>query len=161
MKLIWTKSISPLSILIRRGTNSDCSHFALVFKSPAGGLTFQSNLLGTHPKYFKTAIKNGMEIVHEIDLPLSIVEEDAVWDEIVDAMDSRGYDYPAFFYLVWRVALWKFLNRPMPAKNAWARKGALNCVEVFEAIKKHTKLKDVELDTSMVLPHDLYARLSE
>jgi len=160
MKMIWTKSALPFSKLVRYGLGTDCSHFAIVFDTPAGGLMFESNLLGTHPKFYKSALAH-MEVVHQIDLPLHIVDEDEVWDEVVARLDGREYDWGAFFYFCWRGALKKFFARPLPKKNAWAKDGTDLCVEVFSAVKKYTALKDVAIELSMTGPHELYLLLTE
>lgn len=155
MRMIWTRSKQPFSRVIRGQLGQDCSHFALVFDAVAGGLMFESNLLGAHPKFLKTSLKH-IEIVHSIDLPLSIEKEDAVWEDIVNRFDGQPYDWGAFFYFCWRVVLKKLFWRPIPKKNAWARDGENLCIELFEAVKKHTKLKDIEIDIPMISPHELY-----
>lgn len=160
MNLIWTKSSSLLSKFIRWGFKQDCSHFAIVFNSPAGGLLFEANLIGTHPKFLKTALAHGMEVVHQIKLPLTVEEEDAVWDEVVDRLDSKEYDYKAFLFFVISGVLWKLFGIPMPKKNLWAINHSYLCVEVFHAVKKHTVLKDIDIDISMTTPHELYSLLS-
>ncbi len=158
MKLVWTKSRLVFSQIIRGQLGQDCSHFALVFNSPAGGLMFQSNLLGAHTTFFKSALKS-MTVVHSLDLPLSTEEENAVWDEAVDLFDGQPYDWGAFFYFCWRVILKKVFRRPIPKKNAWARDNQNLCVELFNIVKKYTSLKDVEIDTPMTAPHELYLLL--
>jgi hypothetical protein len=157
--MVWTKSASPLSVAIRFLLSSDCSHWALVFDTPAGGLMFESNLLGTHPKFFRTALAHAT-LVHEIALPLHIVDEDEVWDEVVAHLDGRSYDWGAFFFFAWRAALQKFFWVPMPKVNRWAQPGTDLCVEVFAAVKKFTALKDVQLELSMTGPHELYQLLT-
>ena len=158
MKMIWLKSNLPLSVAIRYLLSSDCSHWALVFDTPAGGLIFESNLLGTHPKFYKTELA-ATTLVHEIDLPLDIVDEDAVWDEVVAKLDNRPYDWGALVYFAWRAILLKFFGRPLPKTNAWAQPGSDLCVEVFSAVKRFTGLKDTVLDLSMTGPHELYKLL--
>lgn len=159
MRLVFLKSKLPLSVAIRWLLGEDCSHFALVFDTPAGGLLFESNLLGTHPKFYKTELAS-TTLVHEVPLPLSVGDEDAVWDAVVARFDGRGYDWGAFFYFAWRAVLKKLLGLPLPMKNPWAKPGTELCVEVFQAVKKYTTLKNVPLDLSMTSPHELYGYLS-
>ena len=160
MKLIWTKSSALLSKAVRWGLGHDCSHFAIVFNSPAGGLMFEANLLGTHPRFFKTALAHGMEVVHELDLPISVEEENSVWDHVVDALDNKEYDYKGFLYFAVRGFLWRFFRVPFPTKNKWAQRKTYLCVAIFNAVKKYTVLKDVEMDISMTAPHALYSLLN-
>ena len=156
MKLIFTRSKTPFSWLIRWGLSTDVSHFALVFNSPAGGLMFESNLLGTHPRFYKTAQKH-MTIVNEFDITMDVKDEDKIWDEVVDKYDGKGYDFPGFIYFCWRGFLLKFFNLPLPKKNAFAKPGMYLCISLFEIMKCHIPpvLRDriSELDLEMTPPN--------
>jgi len=155
MKLIFTKSNLPLSVLIRWFLDSDCSHFAIVFKSEDGGLMFESNLLGTHPKFYKTALKS-MTVVHEIDLnQISDEQQNILWDTIVDHVDGQPYNYTGFAYFCWRAILKKFFGIQLPAKNPWSMPGTFLCEEVFNSLKTITN-KNIDVDLSMVSPQDMY-----
>ncbi len=154
MKLIWTKSKLPLSVLIRWFLNSDCSHFALVFKSQDGGLMFESNLVGTHPKFLKTALKH-MEVVHVINLNITTEQENKVWDMIVDQFDGHAYNYKAFFYFCFRAFLYKFFRRPLPIKNPWSGSESYLCEQIAYSLETLTTEK-IDLDLSMISPEDLY-----
>jgi len=160
MKLIWTKSNLVLSNIIRWGLETDCSHFALVFNSPAGGLMFESNLMGTHPKFFRNAQKS-FEIVHLIELNLPIEIEDRIWDRIVDKYDSRDYDYPGFFYFAWRGLLKKVFKIPFPKKNKWAKDNAFLCDEVYKCLIEENIVPDLNIDLAITPPHEIYEKLSE
>lgn len=160
MKLIWTKSTLPLSVFIRWGLNTDCSHFALVFDSPAGGLMFESNLLGTHPKFFKTALKE-MTIVHEIDVVIPTELEDKIWDIVVDKYDDKPYNYTAFFYFCWRAILNRTLKIPFPMKNFYNNSNGDLCVQVYQALSDGQAMPDLGLDLTVTSPHDLYLKLRE
>ena len=154
MKLIWTRSKSPLSVLIRWALGTDCSHFAFVFNSPSGGLMFEANLLGTHPRFFKNALKH-MEVVHQIDVELPLAMEDKVWDTIVDELDGKGYDFKAFIYFSWRALLLKIFKRPLPDKNKWQDPSRPLCVAIVNAVQHiGIKLPD-DFDPEMRSPHDL------
>ena len=160
MKLIWTKSSAPLSALIRWGLSTDCSHFLIVFNSPAGGLCFHSNLLGTHPKFWKNT-KKQLSVVHEIDLDLPIEVEDRVWDIVVDRYDGKGYDFKAFAYLGWRIILKKLFNKPMPVKNKWAEDQKFLCDEIYAALVECQVVPDLGIDIAMSSPHEIFELLSE
>lgn len=160
MKLIWTRSNLILSKLIRWGLGVDCSHFAVVFNSPAGGLMFESNLLGTHPRFYRTAQKH-LEIVHEIELGISVELENKFWDRIVDHYDDKGYDYGAFFYFCWRVILHRMLNKPIPKINKWAKDDRFLCDEVYIALKEEGLVPDLNIDLAMTSPHDVFLKLQE
>lgn len=160
MKLIWTKSDLILSKFIRFGLKTDCSHFALVFNSPAGGLMFESNLLGTHPKFFKTALKH-MTIVHEIDVLLPVEIENQIWDIVVDRYDDEPYNFKGFLYFCWRGFLKRFLGIPFPMKGLYDRSNGDLCVEVYKALTDAGVMPDLNIDLSITSPHDLFLKLRE
>lgn len=151
MKIIFTRSNTPFSWLIRWGFKTDVSHFAIVFDSPAGGIMFESNLLGTHPKFYRTAQKH-MTVVNAFDIPVTTAQEDFIWDEVVDKYDGKDYDFPGFFYFVWRGFLLKFFNVPLPRKNVFAKTGMYLCIALFEIIEPYTpiglsqKIRDTDLE---------------
>lgn len=160
MKLVWTKSNLILSVLIRWGLDVDCSHFILVFESPGGGLCFESNLLGTHPKFWKNDQKT-LTIVHELDVKLPVETENKVWDVVVDKYDGKPYDYGAFVYFAWRAILKKIFKIPMPAKNKLEKSGTYLCDEVYQALVDAGALPDLGIDIAMSSPHDVFVKLSE
>ena len=160
MKLIWTKSNLVLSIFIRWGLKTDCSHFAIVFESPAGGLMFESNLLGTHPKFFKTA-KEHMTVVHQIYLPLSVDVENTVWDIIVDKYDSKSYNFRAFLYFCWRGILKRVFGKPFPLKSKWSTPGSDLCGQVYQALVDAGVCPDLGIDLSISSPHEIYIKYCE
>lgn len=159
MKLVWTKSNLILSTLIRWGLDVDCSHFLIVFESPSGGLCFESNLLGTHPRFWKNDQKN-LTVVHQIDVAIPIEVEDRVWDVVVDKYDGKSYDYGAFAYFCWRAILKKVFKIPMPAKNKWAKTGAYLCDEVYMSLVDAGVLPDLGIDIAISSPHDVYEKVS-
>jgi len=160
MKLVWTKSKSPISIVIRIITGDDCSHFAFVFEKAAKGLMFHSNLLGTHPKFFQTAKKH-FDIVHEKEAALPIELEDQLWDLIVEKYDGKPYDLGGVFYLGWRKILNRILKTPMPLKNKWASAEAFFCDELYEIFNSVPGFPKVVEGGGMDTPHDVWEKLKD
>lgn len=160
MKLIWTKSNLPYSILIRKLTGQDCSHFAIVFESPAGGLMFESNLLGTHPKFFSNAKKH-FEVVHQLDLDLSTEIEDKVWDEVVDKFDGKPYDFGGALYLGIRILLERVFKIKRPTVNRWASSEKFYCDEIYDCLKAISDLPPLDENGGMDTPFEVYLKISE
>lgn len=160
MKLVWTKSKLPLSVIIRLVTGEDCSHFAFVFESAAKGLEFESNLLGTHPKFWANSQKS-LTVVHEKDVSLSVELEDKLWDNVVQKYDDCPYDYLGFFYLGWRILLKRLFKIPMPLKNAWSQKGTYYCDEIYQAFSCIPGFPLILADGGMKTPHDLWLKLKD
>lgn len=158
MKLIWTKSNSALSILIRAITGDDCSHFAFVFEAPGRtGLMFESNLLGTHPKFFANAKKH-FEIVHSIDLPLSIEREDSLWGIIIERYDNKPYDFGGVFFLGLMVLRERIFKKNRPDKNSWAKDDQFFCDEIYESLEC-AGLQKIGIGSGMDTPHDVFKKL--
>lgn len=132
MKLIFTKSNLPLSVLIRWVLKEPVSHFAIVFEDK---VVFQSNLLGTQINWMKTFLsRHGAAVVFQLSYPFDDKTEDRIWDAICDANDGKKYDYGAFFYFTYRAMLFRFFNKPLPKLNPWATKGEFLCTELSQLL---------------------------
>lgn len=149
MLLIWTRNKSPLSRLIRWGLREPVSHFAIVFDE---SLVFHSNLLGVHLEWFNT-FKKKQEIVYTIPLRHTTLEEqEVVFRSIVDRFNGKMYDYGAFLYLCYRVALKRLFGKPIPAHNRWNDQGKYLCHELAEGLPGPFRVENLEIIT----PYQLY-----
>lgn len=157
MKLIFTKSKLPLSLLIRAITGEDCSHMALVFESRSGGIMFESNFLGTHPKFFRNASKH-FTVVHALEIPMTVEQEDHAWDTMVDAFDGKNYDFGAAIYLGWRILLYRWFRRPVPKVNCWQTKGAFFCDEVYQILEM-AGFQSLDVESGMKTPFMVWDEL--
>jgi hypothetical protein len=156
--LLWTKSHSPLSWVIRMVTGQDCSHFAFVFESEnRKGLMFESNLLGTHPAFLQTALRSHT-VVHSITIDLEDEDEDMLWDRVVEKYDGHPYDFGAALYLGWRLFLYRFFKRPVPQQNKWASPGAYFCDEVYDVLNNLPEFKKIDVVSGMDTPHDVFVK---
>lgn len=152
MKLYWTKSSLPLSLVIRAVTGEDCSHFLVVFDKFYGGLMFQSNLLGCAPGFFKN---DKVTIVHEREINLTKEQEEACWKAMVDKYDGHGYDFLGAIYLGWRKLLYRWFKIPIPEINKWGSQEDYFCDELYLI------LSEAGIDVGMVgngmqSPHDVW-----
>lgn len=158
MRLVWTKSKTPFSLLIRLVTGDDCSHFSFVFESAANGLMFESNLFGTHPLFYRTSLKTHT-VMHEIIVPLTLDDENKIWDLIVDKYDDRPYDYFGVMYLGWRKLLLRMFKRPLPKHNKWAKPDAYFCNELYGILSCIPGMPNTDVGNGMETPHDLWKKL--
>jgi hypothetical protein len=159
MKLLWTKSSKPLSLLIRAITGEDCSHFSFVlYDGKPGEIMFESNLLGTHPVFYKTAMKTHI-IVHEINIALDQYIEDLIWDRIVSVYDNQEYDFLGALYLGYRTILYRLLGIPKPERNELSRPGSYYCDEIFDALNDVPKLPVLNVNGGMLTPHEVYEKV--
>jgi len=130
MKLIFTKSNLPLSVLIRWALNEPVSHFAVVFDSK---FVIQSNLLGVQLNWLNT-FKKHSEIVFSIEKDLTLEMEEQVYRSLLDNFDGRSYDWAAFFYFMWRAILNKSLGVPIPSKSPYGSPLKFLCTEIYSAL---------------------------
>lgn len=163
MRLLWTKSTTPLSWIIRSVTGEDCSHFSIVlYDGKPGQIVFESNLLGTHPAFLSTALKNHT-IVHEYEEVLSQEIEDSVMDLVQKVYDGKDYDFGGAFYLGWRKLLYRIVKAPIPMRNKWASKDKYFCDEIYSIFKHfpQIKLPDLGEANAMRTPHDVWLKINE
>ena len=158
MKLIWTKSNKPLSVLIRAITGEPSSHFSFVFESAAKGLMFESNLLGTHPAFLQTSLKTHT-IVHEKNIPMTVEREDLIWDLVVQKYDGKGYDFLGALYLGLCKLGQRLFNFPMPTKNKWGQPDKFFCNEVYDVFNQIPGMPTIDVMSGMDTPEDVWKHL--
>ena len=158
MKLVWTKSKSPLSWLIRLITGEDCSHFAFVFESASKGLMFESNLFGAHPAFFQTSLKSHT-IVHELNIPLSVEDEDKIWDRVIQQYDGKSYDFLGAFYLGYRILLKRIFKIALPLKNAWGKEDEYFCDELYAILEGSPGFPVTSVSGGMQTPHNVWTQV--
>lgn len=158
MTLIWTKNKLPLSKVICWAFNEPTSHFGIVFDN---GIVFHSNLSGTHVEWFKTFTKKS-EIVYSKEYDLSLLEEEAIFQQILTTYDDRPYDISGFLYFSWRALLLKFLNKPLPSSNKWNNKNSYLCTELAGVLPENIVSKSIkEKDLSILTPYKLYLEINK
>ena len=139
MQILFTKSDTLLSKLIRKITREDVSHCALY----QDGIVIHYNLLGLQLELYSSFVSRA-QVVHTVDLPGQTVSLDTIV-----ANKQAGYDYGALLYVGLRY-LFPFL----PKKNLWQCSGMYLCTEWVSHII------DREED-SMITPYGLYLKLKE
>ena len=161
MKLFWTRSNLPLSRLLCWGLREPSSHFAVGFScSDDGrvGTVFMSDFLGSHIAYFGT-FKKSHVIVHEVDVPLSLSEEDAAYNSVVQRFDGRPYDYAYFMEMFGQVALNRLLGVPLPRHIKAPNPHADLCFEVFAHLPQNIVPPSTLEKNAFVTPERLYLSL--
>lgn len=158
MKLIWTKSTLPLSLLIRYGLNEPVSHFGIVFDN---GIVFHSNLLGTHIEWYHTFTKH-CTVVYEREYAMTLDGEEEIFQKILNTYDDMGYDFGAFGYFCYRALLYRTLGKPFPAKNDWQSSDKFLCTELATVLPDSVvSAKIKSQDLSIISPYRLYMEISE
>ena len=151
----------PADAIIGWVTGQDCAHFAVLFKTAGGGMIFESNLLGTHPAFFKTWMKN-RTIIHQLEVEVSPDEENAIWDKWVDKFDGQQYDYLGVLYCGLMIARERLFKIPRPKKNPWASANAFFCDEVYQLVSGLPGFpKLCPIANGMDSPHDVWEKIRQ
>jgi hypothetical protein len=149
ISVIWTKSDLIGSRLICWCTNTPSSHFAIVLDSR---LVFQSTLSkGVHLSWLHNFLYINT-IVHRIDLKATPVQEEAIYQRMID-LEDRPYDYPALIYMGYRYLLYKVMRTPLPVKNRLGSPRADICIELAKVLEV-IGVRMPSLDTAT--PESLY-----
>jgi len=153
LKLIWTKSNLPLSLLIRKGLDEPCSHFAVVFDDR---IVFHSNLKGCHVEWYSTFKKHNT-VVFEEERKLNLEQEELVYQSLIDANDGKSYDYLAFLYFMLMAVRRRLFGKPLPQTNSWQKKSSLLCTGLAAYLPSNlfpelSTIRDLEI----ISPYQLY-----
>lgn len=150
MKILFTKSQSPLSKAIRAITDEPVSHVALSFSFGGFSLVVHSNLLGLHLESQGKFLQHA-EIVHT--LKLKIPEDSGPkLKELLEKYEYSLYDFGALFFIGISLFLRSKFRIPLPKSNLWQSSGMFLCTEWA------TQYIDGTSD-SMITPYKLFLRL--
>lgn len=140
MKILFTSSNSPLSVIIRSITKEPVSHCAILCED----YVVQSNLLGIGIEDY-TTLQKSATIVYELDIPDNYQRIFNLFAEYRNA----PYDIGALLYLGLR-----YLIPQLPKANLWRQSGSFLCTEWV------TEYLDGQVD-STISPYQLYLKLKE
>jgi hypothetical protein len=168
MLFCFTATKQPLSRAVRWGLGEDCSHFALVFdERPEGyGLVLHSDLMGVRLCWWNEFQKTH-QLVHVLrpKYSLSLQQEESFYRAVISRFYGQPYDFRAFAYWAYCMALKKMANRPIPPVNAWGEPNAFLCTALAQALRDPVfqilKLNTLHTlpDFEMVSPHQLFLAL--
>lgn len=158
MRIVETKSNSPLSCLIRWAFKSKGSHILFSFDNDRW--VVHSNLLGVNIRLYKNFMKS-VTIVDELTYELSLEMEEQVFQSLLDQTSEDEYDYPGFFYFCWRALLFKLFNVPLPKKNEWGQAHMEICTEMIRKLPQWiTNIPD-DVDLGITVPDKAMTILRE
>lgn len=142
MNVIFTRSDSIMSRIIRRITGEGVSHCALATPE----YVIHSNMLGLHINSIEEfAETKGMSIMYSVNVPDNY---ELLFRKFAEHRNSK-YDFGALAYL-WA----RFLIPCLPKANLWQTSGMLLCTEwITEYINDE--------EDSMITPYKLYLKLSK
>jgi hypothetical protein len=140
MRVLFTKSNSLLSRIIRGITNEPVSHCAI----ECSGWVMHSNLLGAHVELPQT-FESHSEIVYTVEIDFDQAKLMATYAKC----DQHMYDFGGLAYLGLR-----YLIPALPKKNLWQTTGMFLCTEFVNEIVNNT-------EDSMITPYGLYLKLTK
>ena len=142
MRILFTRSSSPLSRLIRSVTGEDVSHCAI----QVDNYIIHSNLKGLHIESLEDFMgAPGVEIVHTIDLESDYQKILLLFCRYQHSM----YDFGGLLYLGLRAMI-----PVLPKANLWQSTGMFLCTEWV------TEYVESSPDSS-ITPYKLFLRLSK
>lgn len=128
MKLYWTKNSKIGSVLIRWGTEGDCSHFAVCFDDC---VVLQATMnQGVHLTSLNEFLAKN-EVVHMLEFNLPLEMEESTWKPLVRRLAGiYEYDFKAFLYWTLMVIRHRIFGSLIPKTNLWGQAKKYMCVEV-------------------------------
>ena len=149
MRILFAKSGSPLSILIRAITREPVSHCAIQI----GDFVVHSNLLGVHiegAKHFRTAVT----VLYEVETNHPDAVAMLLLAKMLDQYEGSLYDFGGFAFLgVWLI-LKRWFKLPIPQVNLWREPGHYLCTEFVTAVIN-------QKPDGMVTPYQLYLTIKD
>ena len=156
MKVIFTSSKLPFSWLIKWTFNQPVSHVAFVFDDK---WLIHSNFLGVNFQWF-SAWKKSNNVVFELSYDLSLLQQEALFQSILDSHAEDPYEWAGFLYFCWRGLLYKLFRMSLPKSNPLNGKGML-CTELLVSLPPWITNLPEDIDLSIITPYNLYEILSE
>lgn len=138
MEILFTRSNSPLSRIIRHLTKEPVSHCAISIN----GWIIHSNLYGIHADPIE---KFTSEVIYRV--PVEYNAEALI--SALAAYQGKHYDFGALLYLGLRSVC-----PVLPKKNLWQTTGMFLCTEWVTTVLD-------EKEDSMITPYQLYLKLKD
>lgn len=146
MKILWTKSKLPLSVLIRKVTKEPVSHVGILLN----GKVIHSDLKGLSVAS-ESEFRKSHDVIYELEMPCDSDAEDNLVS-LIDKEKGNFYDIGALIFLGITFTLRAFFKIPLPKRNLWQSTGMFLCTEWV------SKALDGKED-SMITPYGLYLKL--
>lgn len=154
MRFIFTKSKLPFSGFERWILDEDCSHMQVVFDCRSTGIVFDIYFSGSRIRFLKDVLA-GCEIVHSIELNLTVEQEDAVFDLMVEKFDGQSYAFKAAIYLGYRKVMNRLFGWQIPPVNPYLGKNEMFCDMVY-GIVEAIGIPVASAMNGMQSPHDVF-----
>lgn len=158
MKIYETKANNLLSYLIIWCFSSKGSHILFSFDNDKW--VVHSNLIGVNIRLFKNFMKN-VQIVDCIEYQLDLIQEEQIFQTLLEETSEDSYDLPGFMYFAWRGVLFKLFQIQLPKINKWGKSKMHLCTEMIKKLPNWlTNLPD-DIDLGMTTPDKAMLILKE
>lgn len=132
------------------------SHVGILFESL--DLVIDSSTTGVKITRRKTFIRKNTPLL-EINLDDYRFDELVIFNEILDKIEGKGYDFGAYFWFVLEGIKHKFFRKKLPVVNPNQNEDQVLCTEIFYPIFPYLLLKNIDLykyDLAALTPYMLY-----
>lgn len=153
LKIVWSYSHNPLSVIIKWLTGEPVSHVAVIFMNH---IVMHSNLLGVHITGIGSFNKKS-KILYEHEIPMSDQRLKPIMFEMINSYDGMSYDWKVFFYMGLRLLLYRLFGVSMPKKSSINSKNGILCTEIARLLpipELQNKLNG--MDIQIMTPYMLY-----
>lgn len=153
MRIISTESPKVLSKLIKYFLKTKSSHIAFIFDEK---WVVHSNLIGVNIRLLEPWLKhNKIKVNASIRYNLTLLQEEQIFQSLIEKTSEDDYDYLGFLYFAWRGILYRWFNIPLPKQNAWGKSNAYLCTEMVSQLPNWLTNLDPNLDLGMITPDNL------
>lgn len=158
MKIIWSTNEHFWSRVSRYLSKTNESHIAVVFDDYLFSLSFDCTTTGFRVQFLKRFLSINT-ILQSIEIPMCEKEEHIIMSILLQKCVGAQYDFHAYYWMIWRGLLFKFLYREKPQFNPWQEKDKYLCTEVIECIRDSLSMHGYNLylyDLASMTPKEIF-----
>lgn len=156
LKILFTTNEKPLSKALRYLFNEPVSHVGILFQSL--DLVVDSSTTGVKITRKKTFVKKNTPIL-EIQLDDYRFDELVIFNELLDKIECKGYDFGAYFWFALEGLKHKLFRKNLSLGNPSQNDEQVLCTEIFYPIFPYLLTKNINLykyDLAALTPFMLY-----
>lgn len=158
MRIIETRGTSILSRMIVWALGCKGSH--ILFSFDDDKWIVQSNLLGVNIRLYKNFMK-GVTIVDSVEYKLDLLEEESIFQALLEQTSEDEYDWPGFAYFCLCALRYKLFKINLPTTNAWGQAHMEICTEMIRRLPPWLTNLPTGLDLGITTPDQAMKILKE
>jgi hypothetical protein len=159
MRIVFTTNEKKLSKMARFLSGERVSHIGVIFENNYFNLAFDCSTSGFKVQSAKRFFSINREI-ESINIPLTFEHELKAMSMILTTCVGRGYDFNAYYWMVWRGILRRFFGIEKSLINPWQSTDKYLCTEVIRPILGWLNINGFYIpankDISAMTPLEIY-----